>query len=128
MWHSTSTIYKQYAKILSKDTKQLTYRRISEFLIELQNTGILTSQTGSKGRHGYGTQFKLLVSPEQVGESCFGEWWDDIVKQKTEHEQKQRRRDVWKPLRSRGSPGLHSLSNQLENMTIENWKKYLGQE
>jgi len=70
-WHSTSTIYKQYGIIISKDTKPLSYRRVSELLTELENTGLAVSQTSSKGRHGYGTQYKLTVSPEMVGKACF---------------------------------------------------------
>ncbi|MDH3311921.1 MAG: hypothetical protein OEM28_02090 [Nitrosopumilus sp.] len=53
-WRSTSSVYKQYGMILDKETKPLTYRRVSELLVELQNTGIALSQTASKGRHGYG--------------------------------------------------------------------------
>jgi archaeal cell division control protein 6 len=66
-WHSTSSIFKQYSEILSKDEKILSYRRISELLVELENTGLVKSQTVSKGRHGYGTQYKLAVSSDMIG-------------------------------------------------------------
>jgi Cdc6-like AAA superfamily ATPase len=57
VWHSTSTVYNQYRHILEKgdNTKPpLTYRRISELLTELENMGLVTSHTSSKGRKGYG--------------------------------------------------------------------------
>jgi archaeal cell division control protein 6 len=71
VWHSTSTLYDQYRHIISKDGKQLTYRRFSELLTELENMGLVVSHTSSKGRHGYGTQYKLVVSPEIVGKTLF---------------------------------------------------------
>ena len=71
LWHSTSTVYNQYRHILSRDTKPLTYRRIAELLTELENMGLVTSHTSSKGRQGYGTQYKLVVPPEVVGKACF---------------------------------------------------------
>lgn len=51
----------------TKEAKPLTYRCVSELLVELQNIGIAISQTASKGRHGYGTQYRLTISPEAVG-------------------------------------------------------------
>ena len=74
--HSTSTVYNQYRHILEKDTKPpLTYRRIAELLTELENMGLVTSHTNSKGRQGYGTQYKLVVPPEAIGKACFPDWW-----------------------------------------------------
>jgi len=125
-WHSTSTLYEQYNKILDSKIKPLSYRRISELLVELQNTGIATSQTGSKGRHGYGTQYKLLISPEMIGKACFDEWWKSVVKQKIEHEAAERQREIWEPLGKRGHSGFGVLSKQLNNISNENWKKYVG--
>jgi archaeal cell division control protein 6 len=75
VWHSTSTLYDQYCHIISKDGKQLTYRRFSELLTELENMGLVVSHTSSKGRHGYGTQYKLVVSPEIVGKICGSSEW-----------------------------------------------------
>jgi archaeal cell division control protein 6 len=63
VWHSTSTLYNQYRHIIGNDTKPLTYRRISELLTELENMGLVVSHTGSKGRYGYGTEYKLVVPP-----------------------------------------------------------------
>jgi len=85
-WHSTSTIYDQYCKIIAKNVKPLTYRRISELLTELENTGLTVSHTASKGRQGYGTQYKLTLSPEIVGNACFPDFWKKLEESKKQHE------------------------------------------
>jgi len=125
VWHSTSTIYKQYCKIIEKDVKPLGYRRVSELLTELQNSGLALSQTSSKGRHGYGTQYKLTVSPEIIGQSCFSEWWADLVKRKTKHEADLRSSESWKPLMKKGQFGF-TLSKQLEESVKRDWDSYVG--
>jgi|SRR5581483_5403718 len=81
-WNSTSSIYEQYCGLLQKGTKPLSYRRVSELLTELENTGLVSSQTLSKGRHGYGSQYRLTVSPEMVGKTCFPDWWKGVVRSK----------------------------------------------
>jgi cell division control protein 6 len=81
-WNSTSMIYEEYCKILQKGVKPLSYRRVSELLTELENTGLVVSQTLSKGRHGYGSQYRLMVSPEMVGKTCFPDWWKSVVESK----------------------------------------------
>jgi archaeal cell division control protein 6 len=87
VWYSTSTVYNQYRHIITKDTKPpLTYRRIAELLTELENMGLVTSHTSSKGRKGYGTQFKLVVPPEAIGKVCFPDWWDGVVQRKIQHD------------------------------------------
>src|ERR671915_1677392 len=86
VWHSTSTVYNQYRYIITNDTKALTYRRIAELLTELENMGFVTSHTSSKGRHGYGTQYKLVVPPEAIGKVCFPDWWSDLVQRKLQHD------------------------------------------
>ena len=85
-WHSTSELFKQYQKIISSDSRQISYRRFSEMLVELVNSGIAVSQTISKGRHGYGSQFKLTVDPTLIGNSCFPDWWPSIVEFKQKKE------------------------------------------
>jgi cell division control protein 6 len=85
-WHSTSTMYNQYRHIISRNTKPLTYRRIAELLTELENMGLVISHTSSKGRHGYGTQYKLVVPPEAIGKVCFPDWWSDLVQRKIQHD------------------------------------------
>jgi cell division control protein 6 len=122
-WHSTSVLYNQYKSIILKDTKPLSYRRVSELLTELENTGLVISQTSSHGRHGYGTQYKLVVSPEMVGMAAFPEWWKGIVKAKLEHEYAQN----YKGLSFGRKPGAFDglLKTMSENNKLA-WKKYLG--
>ena len=78
-WHFTSKLYEKYKTILQKDTKPLSYRRFSELLKDLENMGILTSHTRSSGRKGYGTEFKLNVLPDTVGNLIDKEWWQKNV-------------------------------------------------
>ncbi|WP_428325978.1 Cdc6/Cdc18 family protein [Nitrosopumilus sp.] len=85
-WHSTSELFKQYQKIIPPDSRQISYRRFSEMLVELVNSGIAVSQTISKGRHGYGSQFKLTVDPDLIGNSCFPDWWPSVVESKKKKE------------------------------------------
>jgi cell division control protein 6 len=82
VWHSTSTIYDLYKQIMRKGTKPLTYRRVSELLTEVENTGLAVSQTSSKGRYGYGTQYKLTVLPEVIGRAISTDYWKAIVARK----------------------------------------------
>jgi cell division control protein 6 len=79
---STSAVYETYSSSLEKGTRPLTYRRVSELLTELENTGLVVSQNISKGRHGYGSHYRLTVSPETVGMTCFPEWWKSVVQSK----------------------------------------------
>ncbi len=46
--------------------KLVGYRRASELLVKLENTGLVESQIKSKGRYGYGAQYKLTVDPETI--------------------------------------------------------------
>lgn len=45
----------------------------------------MISQTGSRGRHGYGTQYKIAVSPEMIGRNVDDKWWKTIVEAKISH-------------------------------------------
>ncbi|HET7337260.1 MAG TPA: AAA family ATPase, partial [Candidatus Nitrosotalea sp.] len=61
-WYATSRIYHQYQKMCVKSSppsEPLGYRRVSELLTELENTGIIVSQSKSRGRYGYGNSHKL---------------------------------------------------------------------
>jgi cell division control protein 6 len=78
VWHSTSSIYESYREIIAKEHKPLTYRRVSELLTEMENTGLVVSHTASKGRHGYGTQYKLVLAPDIIGKAVFVEWWKSV--------------------------------------------------
>lgn len=119
-WNSTFTVYEQYKKILPKDTKPLSYRRISEILVEIQNTGIVTSETGSRGRHGYGTSYKLLVSPRVLGQTCFSTAWDEIEKNKTQFEYSKQLSNI-----SFGRKNS-SYRNILDNLRNTRWYDYVG--
>jgi archaeal cell division control protein 6 len=130
VWHSTSTVYNQYRHILSKDTKPLTYRRIAELLTELENMGLVTSHTSSKGRQGYGTQYKLVVPPEVVGRVCARpEWWSNIVQMKTEHDKEGDQARILTSSRGRKSSSSY-LNNVLNSYRTsqkdDNWKKFVG--
>jgi len=81
-WHSTSSLYEKYKILLDKNTKPVSYRRFSELLKDLENTGLVISNTSSKGRNGYSSEFKLAVSPETVGTIIAKEWWQKNVVEK----------------------------------------------
>jgi cell division control protein 6 len=84
--HSTTAIYDQYCKLVQEGVKPLTSRRVAELLTELENTGLVISETISMGRHGYGNQYRLTVSPEAVGNVCFPDWWKGVMNQKERDE------------------------------------------
>ncbi len=79
-WTATSDVYSKYCSMVSKDTKPLSYRRVSDLLVDLGNSGLVESRTVSQGRQGYGTWYKLKLSPYMVGPFVGQEWWDGIVK------------------------------------------------
>lgn len=127
-WHSTSTVYNQYCRILNKDTKPLTYRRIAELLTELENMGLVISHTSSKGRHGYGTQYKLVVPPEAIGKVCFPDWWSGLVQRKAQHDN-----STSSIFNSKNFPtlfnkksGAGSLLNSINDDEDISWNKFVG--
>lgn len=124
-WHYTSTIFKQYEKIISDSAKPLSYRRVSDLLVELQNTGLVTGQTRSQGRHGYGTQYKLLYSPDVVGKTCFPKWWADLVNKKLEFDVLEQQRKSWEPLHKRSKFGSR-LSSLVSDIEKKQWDGFLG--
>ncbi len=123
-WHSTSELYNQYQKILSKEYRRISYRRFSEMLVELVNSGIAISQTISKGRKGYGSQFKLTAEPQLIGLSCFTKWWKSVEDVKIFHDAEQKYRDTLS-FRKKNSH-LSNLHNLLDSSNKESWKKYVG--
>ncbi len=131
LWHSTSTLYNQYCHIINaNDMKPLTFRRISELLTELENNGLVISHTGSKGRHGYGTEYKLVVPPEAIGKACFPDWWTDIVQRKKQHDREEESASIFTP---RNHPNLFSNKNDLlggflNRTREESWKDFIGSE
>jgi cell division control protein 6 len=127
-WHSTSTVYNQYCRILNKDMKPLTYRRIAELLTELENMGLVISHTSSKGRHGYGTQYKLVVPPEAIGKVCFPDWWSGLVQRKAQHDN-----STSSIFNSKNFPtlfnkksGAGSLLNSINDDEDISWNKFVG--
>ncbi len=81
-WHFTSKLYEKYKSIIQEGKKPVSYRRFSELLKELENTGIITSHTKSSGRKGYGSEFKLNVLPDTVGNIIDKKWWQENVVEK----------------------------------------------
>jgi cell division control protein 6 len=129
VWHSTSTLYNQYRHIIGKDTKPLTYRRISELLTELENMGLVISHTISKGRHGYGTQYKLVVPPEAIGKVCFPDWWSTQVQRKKEHDMEEETASI---STRRHFPNLFrkksALRRYVDRKREDRWKDFVGSE
>lgn len=129
VWQSTSTVYNQYRLILQEGIKPLTYRRIAELLTELENMGLVISHTSSKGRHGYGTQYKLVVPPEAIGKACFPDWWNDLVQRKVQHDQK-RLSSIFGSEHHRSTlfNNKSSLSSLFSSMDEDHWKEFVGLE
>lgn len=86
-WHNTSEIYDHYKLTVEKNLKVLSYRRVSEILVDIKNTGLASSQTRSNGRYGFGTQYCLLVPPQMVGPLISEEWWEKVESRKESLEQ-----------------------------------------
>src|SRR5918992_122220 len=128
VWHSTSTVYNQYRHIITNNTKPLTYRRIAELLTELENMGLVTSHTSSKGRHGYGTQYKLVVPPEAIGKVCFPDGWNGLVQRKIQHDKSAS--SIFNPknystLFNKKS-GAGSLLNSISDDEDSRWSDFVG--
>ena len=105
-WCVTSAIYKKYCSILSKELKPLSYRRIVDLLVEVENSGLVASRTLSRGRHGYGTEYKLKLSPDMVGPfiSSSSKWWESVVEEKKKDELDELILDYKAKLMGRSSP------------------------
>ena len=80
-FHSTKEIFVQYS-YLCVTYPRLSYRRIYDLLVELENTGIIQSKTHSQGRHGYHNFFKFTVDYRLVGYMLSKEWWNDEMNSK----------------------------------------------
>ena len=82
-WHTTMELYNTYKKLL--DMEPVSYRRFSELLVDLKNTGFLESNTSSRGKKGNKSEFQLVIDPGVVGELIDEEWWKkNVVKQKND--------------------------------------------
>lgn len=76
-WHTTKSIYEKYKKYV--DSEPVGYRRFFDLLKDLENTGLLVSDTKSKGQKGYRSEFQLVVDPDIVGNILDKEWWKKKV-------------------------------------------------
>ena len=47
----------------------------------------MVSRTISKGRHDYGAEYKLKISPDMVGPQVDEKWWSGIVENKKEQDE-----------------------------------------
>lgn len=94
-WCATSAIYKRYCKIIPKEGKPLSYRRIVDLLVEVKNSGLIVSRTISKGRYGYGKEYKLKLSPEMVGPIVSEEWWQRMELKKATQNQREHTRNIY---------------------------------
>ncbi len=78
--HSTASLYNTYKDEYVKGP--LSYRRFSEILKDLENTGLLESRLGSKNHGGYNSEYSLIVQPEIVGKLINEKVWNGYVMQK----------------------------------------------
>ena len=74
-WHSTMHIFEYYRKMLPPGSTLISYRRVSDLLVDLQNTGVVSSSTTSEGRNGYSSKYRLNMNPETVGKMIDEERW-----------------------------------------------------
>jgi cell division control protein 6 len=63
--------------------KALTYRRVSDLLQDLENMGLVVSRTTSRGRYGYGKEYRPTAPPEIIGPACVLTLWIDIMRTKS---------------------------------------------
>jgi len=123
-WNSTSSIFERYKKYVEKNTEPLSYRRIADLLVEIKNSGLVESRTISKGRGGYGTEYKLKISPDMVGPQVNEKWWNELVSNKKAHKADVKYRKSLSDLSSSSSYKL--LRKSLDRQSEENWNKKLG--
>lgn len=125
-WHYTSVIVQQYRKIWPDGTKLLTYRRVSEIIHEIESMGLLTSQESSRGRHGYGKQYKLALSSHVVGKKINSSWWNSVMKAKRDYEE----RINWIKRNNATSDKMRNRieQNQALQRQKDHWNRYVIQE
>jgi len=113
-WHSTKSIFNKYVKYVG--IEPVSYRRFSELLKDLENTGIITSKTGSRGQKGYRSEFSLIVDPEIIGEQFDKDWWiKNVVQGK-------KMVDVINGAKLRKGDIAYQLSNWAKKEAEEMWK------
>lgn len=125
--HATSAIYKRYTRMLQKETKPLSYRRIVDLLIELKNSGLVDSQTVSRGRHGYGTQYRLRFAPETIGPLVSNEWWNNVLESKKDHERRIEQYNAPSPFpRNPFAKSTKRINAMMEKFENTKWTEDMG--
>lgn len=76
-WYTTQSLYESYKKY--SDLTPVSYRRFSELLTDLGNSGILVSSTSSKGQYGYNSEFKFAVDLQTIIDMLDKTWWKENV-------------------------------------------------
>jgi len=76
---STFEIFETYCSMVNHDIKPVSYRRLGNFLVDLENTGLIESKTLSRGRGGYGSMYNLCFPPEMIGPLIGAKWWEDVL-------------------------------------------------
>lgn len=113
-WAATSNIYKKYTDMVSAKEKPLLYRRVSDLLVELENSGLVVSRAYSRGRGGYGKEYKLKVSPDLIGPAANKEWFAGMIKTKAAQDEII---ELQKSMKSRGGANrFANLSKMLSGM------------
>lgn len=125
-WHYTSTIVQQYRKVWVDGVKLLSYRRVSDILGEIQNAGLLVSQESSRGRHGYGKQYKLKISPMMAGRLTSPGWWRELIKIKDLHID--RINSMKKEFANSAKERAEIEKNQTLERMDDSWNNYVWQE
>ena len=117
--HSTARVYSQYKQFVPPNIRPLGYRRISELLIDLENTGLVRYHTASRGKYGRDTRFKLMDLPETVGAKCSLNEWKTVVLKK-----KERMRELEEmSAPSIGRNPKSTAFKMLAKMKDDDWKK-----
>lgn len=86
-WHSTSRIYDHYVEniVRKNEGSRLGYRRVAELLGELWSMGLVESHAESKGRGGFGREYRLAMPPEAFTSSFEGLQME-VMNAELEHE------------------------------------------
>ena len=96
---------------------ELTKQKIKELRtkIEQKNSGLVVSRAYSRGRNGYGKEYKLTVSPDLVGPAVDKVYFDSLLEQKANmdiiKELQKKRKSMW------GSQDLSRYSDLLEKFS-----------
>jgi cell division control protein 6 len=125
-WHSTSKIYDHYVEniVRKNEGSRLGYRRVAELLGELYSSGLVESRAGSKGRGGFGREYRLAMPPEAFTPSFEGLLME-VMNVKLEHER------LMKEIKERSESygiGEYERQRAKERLADEKrwWKEYYG--